>query len=364
MCTAVRFVDTKGNLYFGRNLDWTSDYGERIVVTPAEASVASAFENPPIFHDSSSFKSYSAPDKHSTVEICSTSTNYSEILDHPSYTVIGVGIIQEKIPLYFDCANEMGLAVAGLNFSQSTAYMDAKEAEASKAESYYVAAYEFPFWVARNFASVKTLKEVLNRVVIVGKPLNEQLPVAKLHWIISDAKECIVLECLEDGLKIWENDVQVLTNEPEFGWHRQNLRNYISLNINDPSSNNWADANLIPFGSGGGMQGIPGDYSSPARFVKASFVANHYPIQQNENNNVVRMFRTLGSVAVPKGCVQVEGGCSNDRPEAPSFEKTLYSSCYSSKTKTYYFQRYEDLQNTAVCLDKITDEVAVPFYAS
>ena len=96
MCTAVRFVDTKGNLYFGRNLDWTSDYGERIVVTPAEASVASAFENPPIFHDSSSFKSCSAPDKHSTVEICSTSTNFSESLDHPSYTVIGVGIIQEK----------------------------------------------------------------------------------------------------------------------------------------------------------------------------------------------------------------------------------------------------------------------------
>ena len=216
MCTAVRFVDTKGNLYFGRNLDWTSDYGERIVVTPAEASVASAFENPPIFHDSSSFKSHPTSDNHSTAESCSTSTNYSEILDHPSYTVIGVGIIQEKIPLYFDCANEMGLAVAGLNFSQSTAYMDVKEAEESKAESYYVAAYEFPFWVARNFASVKTLKEVLNRVVIVGKPLNEQLPVAKLHWIISDAKECIVVECLEDGLKIWENDVQVLTNEPEF----------------------------------------------------------------------------------------------------------------------------------------------------
>ncbi len=96
MCTAVRFVDTKSNLYFGRNLDWTSDYRERIVVTPAEASVASAFENPPIFHDSSSFKSYSAPDNHSTAESRLTSTNYSEILDHPSYTVIGVGIIQEK----------------------------------------------------------------------------------------------------------------------------------------------------------------------------------------------------------------------------------------------------------------------------
>ena len=32
MCTGMRFNDTEGNMFFGRNLDWTFDYGERVLV--------------------------------------------------------------------------------------------------------------------------------------------------------------------------------------------------------------------------------------------------------------------------------------------------------------------------------------------
>ena len=34
MCTAIRFTDSDGNLYFGRNLDWAYGYGETITFTP------------------------------------------------------------------------------------------------------------------------------------------------------------------------------------------------------------------------------------------------------------------------------------------------------------------------------------------
>ena len=34
MCTGVRFSDDEGNMYFGRNLDWSFSYGETILVTP------------------------------------------------------------------------------------------------------------------------------------------------------------------------------------------------------------------------------------------------------------------------------------------------------------------------------------------
>ena len=34
MCTAIRFTDPDGNLYFGRNLDWAYGYGETITFTP------------------------------------------------------------------------------------------------------------------------------------------------------------------------------------------------------------------------------------------------------------------------------------------------------------------------------------------
>ena len=43
MCTGVRFSDDQGNMYFGRNLDWSVGYGQKVVVTPKGYSYNSAF---------------------------------------------------------------------------------------------------------------------------------------------------------------------------------------------------------------------------------------------------------------------------------------------------------------------------------
>ena len=43
MCTGLRFSDDKGNMYFGRNLDWSTGYGQYVVVTPKGYKYNSAF---------------------------------------------------------------------------------------------------------------------------------------------------------------------------------------------------------------------------------------------------------------------------------------------------------------------------------
>lgn len=297
MCTGIRFTDTAGNMYFGRNLDWTCGYGERVVVTPPAAQVPAAFDRP------------GDPER--------------------GHAVIGMGIVAGGIPLYFDCGNDAGLAVAGLNFPQSARY-----AEAPVAGRVNVAAYEFPYWIARSFSTLDEVRSALAHVTVVAKPVSEQLPVARLHWIVSDATGSIAVECLEDGVRVWEDDVDVLTNEPDFGWQRQNLRNYLTLSEDEPADAAWGAACLAPFGSGMGMAGMPGDYSGPARFAKVAFVNAHYPVQEGERANVTRLFRTLGSVAVPDGCARMADG---------SFERTLYTSCFSASSLTYYHAAYDDL---------------------
>lgn len=297
MCTGIRFTDTAGNMYFGRNLDWTCGYGERVVVTPPAAQVPAAFDRP------------GDPER--------------------GHAVIGMGIVAGGIPLYFDCGNDAGLAVAGLNFPQSARY-----AEAPVAGRVNVAAYEFPYWIARSFSTLDEVRSALAHVTVVAKPVSEQLPVARLHWIVSDATGSIAVECLEDGVRVWEDDVDVLTNEPDFGWQRQNLRNYLTLSEDEPADAAWGAARLAPFGSGMGMTGMPGDYSGPARFAKVAFVNAHYPVQEGERANVTRLFRTLGSVAVPDGCARMADG---------SFERTLYTSCFSASSLTYYHAAYDDL---------------------
>ena len=298
MCTAVRFTDDQGNMFFGRNLDWSFDYGQAVLRTPGDAAVPAAFERP----------------------------------DDPArgHDVIGVGITALGVPLYFDCANDAGLAVAGLNFPQSAHY-----AAGPVDGAVNVAAYEFPYWVARNFGSVAEVRAALAGVTVVAKAVSEKLPVANLHWIVADATGAIVVECMEDGLRVWEDDVDVLTNEPNFGWHRQNLRNYLTLTDADPAPTSWGGAELRAFGSGEGLRGVPGDYSGPSRFVKVAFVNAHYPVQTGEKGNVTRLFRTLGSVAVPEGCARMADG---------SYEKTLYTSGFSAATRSYYYATYDDPQ--------------------
>ncbi len=318
MCTGIRFTDNNSAMYFGRNLDWTQGYGEKVVVTPPAAKVPAAFERP----------------------------------DDPAsgHTVMGMGIVVAGIPLYFDCGNDAGLAVAGLNFPQSAHY-----AAEPVDGSINVAAYEFPYWATRNFSTIDELRSALKNTTVVAKPVNEQLPVANLHWLVGDATGSLVIECMADGLHVWEDDVDVLTNEPDFGWHRQNLRNYLTLDDGLPAPARWDRADLKPFGSGGGVQGLPGDYGGPARFVRAAFVNAHYPAQDDEKANVTRLFRTLGAAAVPDGVAKMGDG---------AYEKTLYTSCFSASTMTYYHATYDDPAIHAYPLAACDLTGTAPFIAS
>lgn len=302
MCTGVRFSDANGNMYFGRNLDWSTGYGQKVVVTPRGYKYKSAF--------------------------------LGEMANSPA--IIGMGIVAENTPLYFDCANEHGLAVAGLNFPGYAAY--APEAIDDKTN---IAAYEFPLWVALNFTSVDEVEKALSDVVIVAKPINDQYPVSELHWIIGDAKRSIVVEYTAAGMEIFKNDVDILTNQPGYAWHKENMRNYMNLFPQMPKEVKWREAKFTAFGSGSLMRGLPGDYYSPSRFVRVAYLNTHYPVQADEASNVSRLFHTLTGVAMIDGAAAMADG---------QFEKTVYTGGYSTATQTYYYSTYEDPAIKSVAL--------------
>lgn len=296
MCTGIRFVDADGNMFFGRNLDWCCSYGEQVVVTPRGYRRTWRFGEGP-------------------GEEC-------------RHGVIGMGIVAEGLPLYFDCANEAGLGIAGLNFPGYAQYE-----EGPMEDKVNVAAYEFPLWVASKFETVDEVEDALAEVAIVAEPVNEAYPVSMLHWLIGDAQRSIVVEYTADGMRAFHDDVDVLANQPGFGWHRENLRNYISLTSDFPQPARWGTAELAPYGSGSGMHGLPGDYYSPSRFVRAAYLNANYPAQKTEGENVLRLFHTLGGVSMIDGAARMGNG---------EFEKTLYTGGYSAATRTYYYSLYED----------------------
>ena len=298
MCTSIALND--GGFYFGRNLDLECGFGERVVITPRRFPF--------------DFRRAGRMDSH--------------------YAMIGMASVQAGYPLYAEAANEKGLCIAGLNFP-GNAYYPAEEAE-GKAN---ISPFELPAWVLGQCASVKEAQALLERTQLVHIDFSRELPLSPLHWHIADKDQSIVLEAMKDGMRIYDNPIGVLTNNPPFDFHLTNLRQYLSLTTAYPDSRFSEKADLKPFGVGQGAFGLPGDFSPASRFVKAAFLKLNSVSDSGEKNAVSRFFHLLDAVAMPEGAVRTSGG---------QYEFTRYSSCIDAERGVFYYKTYENNQLTAV----------------
>ena len=159
------------------------------------------------------------------------------------------------------------------------------------------------------------------------------MPLSPLHWIVSDKTKSLTIESVKSGFKIYENPVGVLTNNPSFDYHLMNLNNYMSLH--EGVSENKISNNIVfnNYSLGLGALGLPGDFSSASRFIKATFVKFKSKSGSSEKESVNQFFHILDSVAMPKGCVLVRDG---------EYEYTRYSSCCNVDKGIYYYKTYDD----------------------
>ncbi len=321
MCTAASFK-TKDH-YFGRNLDYEFSYCETVTVTPRNFPFKFRFAG--------------------------------EISHHPA--LIGMAFVQENYPLYYDCTNEFGLSIAGLNFP---GYADYKPI-CDGADN--IAPFEFIPWVMCRCKTVSEVKELLSHTNIAAVNFSDALPASPLHWMISDRDETVVVESVKDGIKIYDNPTKVMTNSPQFDYHLLNITNYLSSTREDVTSR-FADCiDLKPFSRGIGSFGIPGDLSSASRFVKAAFTRLNSVCGDSEEESVSQFMHILASVAQQKGCCRVEKG----------FEYTIYSSCCNTDKGIYYYNTYEnsalsavdmhreDLDGTGLVSYPLNEKMAVTF---
>lgn len=294
MCVAIRFNSTDGSMYFARNFDWSQSYNEKMVGLPRGCKVQYAHEGE------------------------------SEV----KYDTFGLGIAYNGTVMYFDAMNEKSLAVAVLSLPETTKFSDVEDGKVN------VACFEFPTWALANYADTYELEEALKNVAITAGGFDALEGVGGMHWIFADQKRSIVVESTVRGLEVFDDDLDIVTNEPGFAWHRQNVRNYLGVSSEVPATENWGrSSDLKPVGHGPGMRGIPGDYSPVSRFVKSAFINANYPVQESEEDNVTRMFRTVGTVAVPLGAMKMEDG---------TWDYTLFQAGYSAKTMTCFYSTYDD----------------------
>ena len=282
MCTAIS-INSKGHLFL-RTLDLDCSYGEAVICTPRSFRL--------------DFRHEEALNKH--------------------YSILGVGCVFDNTPLYYDAFNEKGLAAAALNFPGMAVYFPKKEGKLN------IASFELISWVLSQCSDVSEAVDLIKKVNITNDSFSQTLLTTPLHWIIADKSGSVTVESVAGGLEIYENPFGVLTNSPGFPYHAMRISDFLRIDSASPENKIAPSVNLSCYSKGLGATGLPGDYSSSSRFVRAVFLKNH----STAENLISHGFHVMENLAVPRGAVLTDDG----KPFM-----TVYTSVLDTDNGVYYF---------------------------
>ena len=304
MCTAIALA--RGGRFFGRTLDLEYHYNESVTIAPSNF----LFRSP------------------------------SGSLVQGRYAMIGMATVVDGYPLYYDAMNEQGLCMAALHFPENGVYLEPQEGWEN------LPPYALIPRVLSSCATLSQARALLANLRLINHPFSQRYPLTPLHFMISQNGESIVVEPMAEGLRSYDNPVSVMTNNPMFDAQLAGLLRYNGLSSREPSSAMIEPSLLPPSYRGLGAVGLPGDYSSPSRFIRAVFLRQNTPDLVGKDG-MVSFFRMMEGVSIPKGALLSKDG---------KWVHTVYTSCCDPQTLTYYYTTYTHPAVVGVKLSLIANE--------
>lgn len=223
------------------------------------------------------------------------------------YGFVGLGM--QRPEFVVDGTNEAGLS-AGLfyfpNFGKYRPY-------SADARAQSLADFQVVSWILSQFSTIDEVKDAIDRVRII----NIDPTASTVHWRIAEPNgRVVVLEIIDGVPTFYENPLGTIANSPEFTWHLTNLDNYINLQPGTIAPTVFGPIKLQSLSHGTGLLGLPGDFSSPSRFVRASFFKNYSITQPDATGTVQQAFHILNNFDVPFGTTQAAKSGTFDMPSA------------------------------------------------
>lgn len=313
-CSALRWTTADGLHLWGRNFDFNRMAGQtRITYVPRGTAYHICLEGDDI------------PEKGS---------------HHARYAALGTGfLLAPSAPLLYEGINEKGLMGGQLYYRGFARF--GRQARAGTQP------LQPPFAVYHLLAQCADVQQVRDQLCtknsLISRPLLGSVP--PLHWMFTDRSgESIVIEPDEDGLHIHQDTVGVMTNSPGYPWHRLNLLNYAGIRDRDYDTLELEGDRLEQCFSGSGAQGLPGDWSSPSRFIRLAFLRQYAVKGKNEEQGIAYLMRLMQSAAFPLGMVRVTqpGEPSPHDTGVVPYDYTLYTCGMCAESLRFYWMTYEN----------------------
>ncbi len=286
----------------------------------------------------------------------------------------------------FDRPND-GLNTAGLSVSgQWLSYSEAEGPDSFTKDKEYVCTSDLITFILGNCGSVSDVCQKLEEHHVWTKPGR-----GIGHYAIHDKQgKNLVVEFIDGRTELYNNEIGVMTNGPNFDWQVINYNyRYRSLSSLNNDSDRYVRKTGKNFGLyelgpgngyeyevlGAGMYGLPGDSTSPSRFVRAAKLSENIPELSSDNSKNDRQkgvqyaLQVLGRIAVCEGEVRLlfdKQGNPVKAEERP-FHSTLWKVVRNHTDLVYYYNTHLNQNIQAVDLKELDfgDGVVnqTPFYS-
>jgi len=330
-CTAMMMRDANGNAYQARTMEWSGVLPDTLNYFPVGLPIQSVT---PDGKPGLSFKT-----KHGFVAV-----SLKHLSTVPKQVTVAEG------------ANDQGLSLS-LN-----AFFGVSVPALGSDDSKVLSALDFGAWALGNFQSVAQVKQALanNEVSIWLPPValvgNIKAPIHFALWDKTGAG--IVVEFSNGKVNVYDNQVGVMTNGPEFPWHLENLNNYAQLTNVDRNSGSFGSLKVSSPDGGNALAGLPSTQISSGRFVKAAFFTNYVRKAKTPSEAIQTLSHVINnfdrpydlSVDLPTGGVGAEGG----DPNAASSEVTLFTTMNDLAQNQFYLRPINTINFSKVDLTKLT----------
>lgn len=277
-CTAVDIMASDKSVIAGRTMEWAYDMKWTLVSQPKGTEIT-----------------LTAPSDLVLPEIATPS----------KFAVVGVSAAVIPGGALLEGQNSEGLGMSGNFLPGFTQYQTV-----TKEDKGYVSILSFGSWALGNHASVADLRTALPGIKVWADGSLPSGPTPPtLHFVFTDrGGDGMIVEYVGGELRIHENVAHVLTNAPTYDWHLLNVRNFLNLSTVGVASRNIGTANVTALGQGGGMIGLPGDYTPPARFIRAAFMRHNITTPDTADAAIQSIGHILNTVDIPHGIAQSKDG--------------------------------------------------------
>lgn len=257
--------------------------------------------------------------------------------------VVGISV-HGKDAAIIDGMNDAGLS-AHLLYMVGGFFVPAE----FKGDGSDVSQLELASYLLSTCATIDDVREEMARINVWG--WDAEMPfVPPVHVLVHDRTGSAAIEFRPDGIVVVDNPTSVGTNSPYLDWHLLNLNNYVGFSASNPEGQRVrprvGGMNIRPLGVGWGLHGLPGDFSGPSRFVRATVLLTlaHTPVDGRDAEMLA--LHVLNTFDVPAGVVKEPG------PDHTVLDEVTYCDTIANLSELRY--AYRALDDPAVYVVDLT----------